>query len=123
MRPPAEKAGRAPDRHEVGSSEIRTADEELQRLQQLLDDAMNRLAGAFGTLAEDASARKHEHARDALVSTLQYHDICTQLLSHARSRLNSGLNIMEGGLPAEAAVRGCGPVLQSDMVTGMVELF
>ena len=42
-----------------------TTDLELDRLQDLLDDSMNRLAGAFPTRASDAEARSHEEARDA----------------------------------------------------------
>lgn len=131
-----------------------TTDLELDRLQVLLDDSMNRLAGAFSTLASDAEARSHEEARDALVQTLQYHDVCSQLLGHARRRiahLRGLIAALDAPFTALAAAAGGdrelaarasaaldqvealiaggrdisfkGPVFQTDLAAGEIELF
>lgn len=99
---------------------------DLARLQSLLDDAMNRLGNAFTTLAHAAEADRHEDARDVLVTTLQYHDVCSQLLGHARSRLEASRTLIESDAPVEAAALKLPerpPVLQSDLAPGAIELF
>lgn len=106
------------------ANQMETAESELQRLQGLLDDAMTRLAGAFGTLAEAAEAGRHQDARDVLVSTLQYHDICSQLLTHARTRITSGRALIDGDADAVLAHEARShPVLHADLAPGDVELF
>lgn len=106
--------------------EIGSAEAELERLQGLLDDTMTRLSGAFSTLSRDAEENRHEQARDVLVSTMQFHDICTQLLAHARGRLASGRALAEraAGLDVDAPIApGRVPTLHTDMQPGTVELF
>lgn len=99
---------------------------DLARLQGLLDDAMSRLGGAFATLAHAAEADRHEEARDVLISTLQYHDVCTQLLAHARDRLSASRTLMATG-PVDGAAElpeaPRKPVLQHNMTPGSIELF
>ena len=121
---PAAGAALASNNHDVLAMQMETADSELGRLQGLLDDAMNRLAGAFGTLAEAAEQNRHEEARDVLVSTLQYHDICSQLLAHARSRITSGRALIDGRAGSVAIPESKPhPVQQTDLEPGAVELF
>jgi hypothetical protein len=111
---------------EACAYQVDTAEQELARLQGLLDDAMSRLAGAFETLAGAAEAQRQEHASGVLVSTLQYHDICSQLLGHARKRLATSRALMQGEIAPhehDPAAHDLVPVLHTDMAPGDVDLF
>lgn len=99
---------------------------DLARLQNLLDEAMSRLGSAFTTLAHAAEADRHEDARDVLVTTLQYHDVCSQLLGHARTRLEASRTLIESDGPVhhhELNLPERPPVLQADLAPGAIELF
>ncbi|HXC38607.1 MAG TPA: hypothetical protein VN667_06645 [Burkholderiales bacterium] len=73
--------------------QLSAADADLERLQGLLDEAMNRMSSAF---------RRVSHALDdgevhTLVVNLQYQDICGQLVASLRQRL-AGTEALVGGL-------------------------
>lgn len=115
-----------PDQRSACLDQVNCVAADLARLQSLLDDAMNRLGSAFTTLAHAAEADRHEDARDVLVTTLQYHDVCSQLLGHARSRLEASRTLIESDVPLEhheLNLPARPPVLHADLAPGAVELF
>ena len=86
------------------SQQLSAAEGELVRLQTLLDDAMGQMAEAFGRLVPDG-AGTDDGASDVMVTTLQYQDICSQLVAHLRKRLARTGMLVDGlNIPFEAAM-------------------
>ncbi len=86
------------------SQQLSAAEGELVRLQTLLDDAMGQMAEAFGRLVP-GGAGTDECASDVVVTTLQYQDICSQLVAHLRERLARTGALVNGlHIPFEAAM-------------------
>lgn len=121
-----------------------TANNDLERLQSLLDDSHATLqAGFFGALrtlhdlraAEPSVATRLDSACDQLVrgaKALQFLDLATQLIAHTSLRLRNcaqrlAQDAFAGDEDAEAVVEAAplrpNPVTQSEMDTGLVELF
>lgn len=115
--------------------ELLAAGTELERLERLLSDAASTLleqfgrahalcAGSGGPVAHDATAA----LRSAMVA-LQFQDMASQLITHARRRIGSVSDCLGGlvGGPDEACDvqwvgRPC-PVAQRSVDAGSVELF
>jgi hypothetical protein len=99
---------------------------ELARLHNLLDEALSRLGSAFSTPAHAAEAGRPGEARDVLLTTLQYREVCSQLPDHAESRLEASRTLIESDRlvhhnelnPPERP-----PVLQADSTRHAIELF
>lgn len=122
----ASDASLMPDQRSACLDQVNNVAADLARLQSLLDEAMSRLGNAFTTLAHAAEADRHEDARDVLVTTLQYHDVCSQLLGHARSRLDASRTLIESDVPLqhhELNLPARPPVLHADLAPGAIELF
>ena len=91
--------------HDECTQQVHKVGVDLARLQRLLDDAMSKLADAFSELASGQNPGAEAGARpvEVVVTTLQYHDICLQLLEHLRQRLEqTGRLIDQLRLPFEA---------------------
>lgn len=91
------------------SRQLQAAHEDLMRLKNLLDEAMGSLGNSFTQLAplianiEGVTGATAELA----VTTLQYQDICTQLVDHLRERLAStGLLVDAMQAPLVQALAG-----------------
>jgi hypothetical protein len=77
------------------TGQLSVAGEELARLQTLLDDAMGQMAVAFRKLVS-ATSQHDDDGSGVLVTTLQYQDICSQLLVHLRRRLTHTGALVDG---------------------------
>ena len=91
--------------HDECTQQVHKVGVDLARLQRLLDDAMSKLADAFSELAsgQNPGAEAGAGPVEVVVTTLQYHDICLQLLEHLRQRLEqTGRLIDQLRLPFEA---------------------
>ncbi len=91
--------------HTECTQQVHKAGVDLASLQGFLDDAMSKLADAFSELASGQNPGAEAGARpvEVVVTTLQYHDICLQLLEHLRQRLEqTGRLIDQLRLPFEA---------------------
>lgn len=110
-----------------------TVTNDLERLQGLLDDSHDNLqAGFFGLLEllpEDTAAQKHV---SRAVKALQFQDLATQLIAHARRQLRHCADQLaldtfagdeDGDAVVEQAPERANPVTQSEMNTGFIELF
>jgi hypothetical protein len=88
------------------SQQLSAAEGELVRLQTLLDESMGQMAEAFGRLVRGgAGAGTDDGASDVMVTTLQYQDICSQLVAHLRERLARTGMLVDGlNIPFEAAM-------------------
>lgn len=117
--------------------ELLTAGTELERLQQILSDAVVQLNARFTQAIDEQSRIAPSAARDAVtaglgaaVVALQFEDLAAQLISHSRRRLASvsdclgNLAMGEPDTDAEIAwvTRPC-PVAQRAVDAGTVELF
>lgn len=117
--------------------EILSAGTEMERLQRLLGDAVWQLQQRFGLAIALQSALPESPERDALAQeltaalvALQFEDMATQLIQHARRRLTSvvdclgNLVLADEGAGAEVqwVARAC-PVAQRAVDAGSVELF
>lgn len=108
---------------------------DLERLKQMLGEAGDRLALAFGVIGAarprvggtDGERRQFEHAVTTAVTALQFQDMATQLIGHAQRRLDV-LQRCVGRLsttpvdPILATTR-MQPVRQQGMGAGSIELF
>jgi len=118
--------------------ELLSALTELERLQRLLGDAVGQLQDRFGEAMRAQSALPAGSAGDAVreavggaMVALQFEDLASQLISHARRRLTSvadclgNLALGEGddpGCEVQWVARAC-PVAQRAVDAGTVELF
>lgn len=123
--------------HELQSRSVRS---ELDRLRFLIDDASGRLLQSFGVIkvfAERQGAPDVEQAVNHAISALQFHDMATQLAGHAAQRMglieqmtaslgrlpDASVDELTDVLTASACARRAGPVEQTCMEGGSVELF
>ena len=121
------------------------ADTELDRLQELLSDAVDTLLRSFTqadttlrTLLDDGAAMPApaDAARDALstlgsaAKALQFQDMASQLIAFTKQRVNHCAERLAGGSQdgeeqalVHAAPTRPNPVVQDEMDTGFIELF
>lgn len=117
--------------------ELLTAGTELDRLQQILSDAVVQLNARFVQAIDGQSRLPTSAGRDAVTAelsgamvALQFEDLAAQLISHSRRRITSvadclgNLAMGEPDTDAEIAwvTRPC-PVAQRAVDAGTVELF
>jgi len=119
--------------------ELLAAGTELERLERLLSDAVDQLLDRFArahTLSGDpgltggpGSAELAAELRGAMTA-LQFQDMASQLISHARRRLSSVADCLgnlavggeEEGCEVDWVKRAC-PVAQRAVDAGSIELF
>jgi hypothetical protein len=115
--------------------ELLAAGTELERLERLLSDAVDQLLDRFGRAhalcADVADPRQPALAAElrAAMTALQFQDMSSQLISHARRRLASVADCLgnealggEEGAEVRWVGRPC-PVAQRAVDAGSVELF
>lgn len=118
--------------------ELLSALTELERLQRLLGDAVAQLQDRFGEAMQAQSVLPAGSAGDAVreavsgaMVALQFEDLASQLISHARRRLASVADCLGNLALGEAEDPGCEvqwvaracPVAQRVVDAGTVELF
>jgi len=130
---------------------LMVANNDLERLQRLLDDASTALIGHFagatrhldamhhavlqaGPAANPAAMHELRSSLGSAITALQFQDLATQLIAHTSQRLRScvdrlGRDVFAGddddddpGLMEQAPLRP-NPVTQDEMDAGSVELF
>ena len=115
--------------------ELLAAGTEMERLERLLSDAVDQLLDRFGrahaltaTLEGTAAAGLADELRAAMTA-LQFQDMASQLIVHARRRLASVADCLgnvavggEDGAEVQWVGRAC-PVAQRAVDAGSVELF
>jgi hypothetical protein len=119
---------------------LRAVSEDLKRLDTLLDDAIARLLESFSNIQQlAASSNSPEISKAAVdaVTALQFQDMATQLISHCRKHLADPedptatipfsathfYHQMQSRGPVSANGTGTGPVEQSDLASGSIDLF
>lgn len=119
------------------------ATNDLDRLQQLLQDASDSLMQRFYAVMDHLQALRPE-LRDAsaldaalqemggAVTSLQFQDMASQLIAHTHRRLRNGADLLardamgddeDGEVVVETAPLRPNPVTQAEMDAGSVELF
>lgn len=125
---------------------LMTVNNDLERLQRLLDDAQETLSshffGASGLIEQLMSRATSDQDREALqqvmlhlggaVTALQFHDMSTQLINHTSQRLRNCSDQLardtfgedeDGMAVVETAPLRPNPVTQDEMDAGSIELF
>lgn len=125
---------------------LMTVNNDLERLQRLLDDAGDTLSshffGASGLVEQLMARAGSDQDRDALqqvmlhlagaVTALQFHDMSTQLINHTAQRLRNCSDQLardtfgddeDGSTVVETAPLRPNPVTQDEMDAGSIELF
>lgn len=122
------------------SAVLRAVSEDLKRLDTLLDDAIARLLESFSNIQQlAAQSNSPEISRAAIdaVTALQFQDMATQLISHCRKHLATPddptatipfsathfYHQMQSRGPSSPGGPGSGPVEQSDLASGSIDLF
>jgi hypothetical protein len=119
------------DSYETDRYGLNAISEDLGRLDTMITDAIDRLMVSFGTIQELAHEREApEITRAAFeaVTALQFQDMATQLIAHCRRRLNQASNCRDDSEVSFSAthfapVSANGPVSQSTVIAGTVDLF
>ncbi len=125
---------------------LMTVNNDLERLQRLLDDTGETLSshffGASGLIDQLLSRASSDQDKDALqqvmlhlagaVTALQFHDMSTQLINHTSQRLRNCSDQLardafgddeDGAAVVETAPLRPNPVTQDEMDAGSIELF
>ena len=112
--------------------ELLAAGTELERLERLLADAVDQFGRAHALSADISDPRQPALAGElrAALTALQFQDMASQLIAHARRRLasvadclgNAAIGGEEEGCEVQWVNRAC-PVAQRAVDAGSVELF
>lgn len=122
------------DRNEPHTNRAEAWREDVDRTIADLDRLVGLIGDAGATLVARFDAARHQAAEarlpaleaelDAAITALQFPDIAHQLIAHARAQLGQ-LSDRLAGVDADVRVpsRRCGPVSQTAMHAGSIELF